>query len=379
MRLPQKSPLGASEDSARSGAPGGKGVVAMTTSTARQTAYRPEPNRLPFYFDPVPDIVRLDIARGKLTEAGRPGDGTMPAPAWRVRCAPGSACTKEKIAAAPRDDEDGTLLDPGGLGKHPRTIQRSFARLKLCGHLKHVPDLSDRTGYRLEFPSLQPIRLAAGTETSLPGRPARPGGGDSRVSPPQPHSTYARPETQTQDTTDEFAREAEPQSSPSFSLRCSERIQTPEKTAAQGLDVALVAALVARVVALFGLAAHQAELKIRAAAELFPLAWIAPALDIAERFRSKAEKWHWGVVLGILKNFRKEGGPAPPGTSGAIVKRLTPAHEVIRDFAALGWDIQPDGSFKLRGGFSEGRKAPPELKARYETHKAEVLALIREA
>ena len=156
----------------------------MTTSTARQMADRPRPNPLSFYFDPVPDIVRLDIARGKLTEL----DGLVMGRCLRQRgasgCAPGSACTKEKLAAAPRFDEAGNVLDEGGLGKHPRTIQRSFARLKLCGHLEHVPDLSDRTGYRIEFPSLRPIRLAAGTEASLPGRPARPGGGDSRVSPP---------------------------------------------------------------------------------------------------------------------------------------------------------------------------------------------------
>jgi hypothetical protein len=286
-----------------------------TSSAARQTTARPRPNPLAFYFDPVPDIVRLDIARGKLTEL----DGLVMARCLRQRgasgCAPGSACTKEKIAAAPRDDEAGNLLDQGGLGKHPRTIQRSFARLKQCGHMKHVPDLSDRTGYRLEFPSLTPIRLAAGTEASLPGRPTRPTGGDSRVSPPQPHSTYARSETQTQDTTDEFARRAaEPESSSSSFSNLGQ--ENPEQTARKPMDPATVdtALLAATITA--GIVAKlltRFEAKMAAAPDRSEVeAWVAEhGVELVQVAAEMIERGKLRLRRGVLKFLTTHHGRDP--------------------------------------------------------------------
>jgi hypothetical protein len=84
-------------------------------STNSTSKHAPRPSAaLPFHFDPIPDLIRQDIAGGKLA----PLDGLVIGRCLRMRttagCAPGHACTKEAIAME--------------LGKSPRTIQRSDRR-----------------------------------------------------------------------------------------------------------------------------------------------------------------------------------------------------------------------------------------------------------
>jgi hypothetical protein len=141
--------------------------------------------------------------------------------------------------------------------------------------------------------------------------------------------------------------------------------------AAEALDPALLAVLTAGVVAMFAYPETRAAALVQSAARTFPAAWIGPALEKAQKFKPRVREWTWGVVIGILKNWLAEGGPPPEWPKPSV----SPAAAILQDFADRGWDVMPDGRFKLRGGFSEGRKAGPDLARRYEAHKDEVLKL----
>lgn len=212
------------------------------------------------------------------------------------------------------------------------------------------------------------------------GAPRHPGPAD------WPQSPYG--DSKTEETTTD-----EPDLSSSFSsLRFPEGIQTDEAPpavpsspetiakppAAQDLDVALVAALVVRVVALFGLAAHQAEAKICNAARVFSLAWIAQALDEAERRRPSVREWSWGFVLGILRNFGAEGGPSPRGTPSIDPGLLREYRDIQTGFRSVGWILVPeDPGFKRDPGISEPGKVPPELARRFHDHRPGIVEMLR--
>lgn len=126
-------------------------------------------------FDPIPDPVTADYAAGHLELLDLVVFGKL----FRGRqgeSSPGHLCTKERIAEA-----------LGGR-QHPRTIQRSFARLKEHGWIDHVkvdhPDpanRANRTGYRVVFPKLAAGNAYAPAIRTYPRSP-RPA---AVVSPPR--------------------------------------------------------------------------------------------------------------------------------------------------------------------------------------------------
>ena len=156
----------------------------MTAATA---SARP----LSFYFDPVPDLIRQDIANGFAVGdvVLKDLDAMVMGRCLRQRrpdgCSPGCECTKEQIGAS--------------LGRHPRTVQRSSpgSRGSITSTTLRTPATRPGTAWS----SRRSSRSA-----SAPRRPRLPPG-DSRVSPretavsppPQPYSTHARFETEPRD------------------------------------------------------------------------------------------------------------------------------------------------------------------------------------
>jgi hypothetical protein len=275
------------------------------TSTAVRTT-RPQPKPLPFYFDPIPDQAQIDVGMGKITALDAMVLGRCLRQRRTSGFAPGTECTKEKIGAPPGFDEQGRLIDRGGLGRCPRTIQRCFQRLKAAGWMEHLPDPHDLTGYRLAFPKLVPIRLAPGTETSAPGRRPCPPPGDVRVSPPPPHCTHAGDETRALETTT-LAREAaapaiaaEPSSSP-LSLRSPEIPERPDSQRPRDtvLEAEQLEALVDRLMAVLAIVQSLAMAKIREWVSRYGLELVDLVLTFAELHKPtrKAVKGTGGIAF----------------------------------------------------------------------------------
>ncbi len=331
-------------------------------------ATRPR-RELSFYFTPIPDVVMPDVALGDLTSFDALVLGFCVRQRRHDGSAPGLECTKETIGEF--------------AGKHPRTVQRSFARLKARKHLAHVPDLSDRTGYCLEFPSLKPIRLSPETVSSSGDRRSCLPPGDGRVSPPQPHSTHARSETQALETPTTNSRETNPpEPSPSsFAARGGEEeFQTLEPEGPQALEAepapaavetpvppAIAAAqaplvdLIDRLLLLLAMTRTVAAAKIRQWVDLYGEMCVHLALTLAEirkegrnPFRSEggigSTLFRWQKFKLIPEEIREEleaARLAHTPKSTALV-RSNPAAVWLETLEVAGWTyvIDPDGDLK---------------------------------
>ncbi|QEH39315.1 hypothetical protein OJF2_79300 (plasmid) [Aquisphaera giovannonii] len=145
------------------------------------------------------------------------------------------------------------------------------------------------------------------------------------------------------------------------------------------IDAAPLARLTARLVALAGLSAAQAEAKIRRAAADFPAEWLEPAIDAAAKVRPKDGPWHWGIVVGVLRNFRAEGGP-PAARPGPARARMRRAREKIDELGRRGRILVVDGgSLRVEPRDPDDPPAlalPDDLRAELVDLKPELLELL---
>jgi hypothetical protein len=202
----------------------------------------------------------------------------------------------------------------------------------------------------------------------------------------------------------------------SSSLPISIPIQTPEKTPLREATVeappivealpvarpdaaahqALLIALAARAVALFGLDAHRARGKVAVAIDRgrriasehefrFEPAWVGAAMDEAGRLKAagKAREWGWGVVMGIVQNYAREGGPdAREGPRRPGEGRPFDPAVCLARMACSGWELVAIGPDRVKWSEMADRPAslwrviPGDLRGEVAAHKAELKAYV---
>jgi hypothetical protein len=166
----------------------------------------------------------------------------------------------------------------------------------------------------------------------------------------------------------------------------------------EAVDPAGIAAMEARAGALFVLDETQARCKVAraisdgrriatAARNRFEPGWVGAAMDEAERQKAagKLKGWHWGVVMGIVGNYAREGGPSAREDlrrSGAA-RRYDPAVCLARA-RGFDWTLSPHGPdqvvwAKIPGGAAPAWKdLPSDLRQEVADHKAELKAHVLE-
>jgi hypothetical protein len=147
----------------------------------------------------------------------------------------------------------------------------------------------------------------------------------------------------------------------------------------------LVTLLAARLAKVLGWTVEMAQAEILAAVRSFwprfspeeVLNWFEKLCGDSERRMGTAHAVEgYGWFTRSLGKIASNGGLPPPRMPASDDKRWQRAREVIRDYADLGLDLLPGGSWKLRQGFSEARPVPDELRHRYRTNRDDIEALL---
>jgi hypothetical protein len=177
------------------------------------------------------------------------------------------------------------------------------------------------------------------------------------------------------------------------SVPASAAVVGPELAEA-GVDRALMAALTLRVIALYGMSDRQARAKLEAAYRdaskaardagfrRFDPAWMDAGLDAMEEKQAKGKPFHWGILVGTLRNFAKEDGP----TERKPCTHAPPKFDAAAWVAALarecGWTFKIVGPDQVKpveipdrttADWSRGGLGPTRWEE-LNAHKAEIKA-----